>query len=101
MFSIENLNQPDTFGFIAAGLTTFAFLPQLIKTWREKSAGDVSSTMLILFISGVFLWIIYGWETHSLPVIIANIITLLLNIIILCLKLIYEHNIRFSVPKKP
>ena len=35
------LFKPDTFGFIAAGLTTIAFIPQVIKTWRTKKAEDV------------------------------------------------------------
>ncbi len=90
ILDLKNLNQPDLFGFVAAILTTIAFLPQLIKTWKEKSAKNVSTSMLILFICGVFLWIIYGWETHSKPVIIANIITFILNSIILFLKLFYE-----------
>tara|TARA_Y100001968_G_scaffold305046_1_gene320597 strand:+ start:94 stop:399 length:306 start_codon:yes stop_codon:yes gene_type:complete len=87
------LNNSDSFGFIAATLTTIAFLPQLIKTWTEKSAENVSKSMLILFILGVFLWIIYGWETHSTPVIVANIITFILNCFILGLKIYYERNI--------
>ena len=91
MILLEHLNQPNTFGFIAAGLTTFAFLPQLLKTWKEKSAKNVSKSMLILFICGVFLWIVYGWETHAMPVIIANIITLILNLLILILKIFYEN----------
>ena len=87
------LEQPNTSGFTAAVLTTIAFLPQLIKTWKEKSAENISKSMLLLFISGVFLWIVYGWETHSLPVIIANVITLILNSTILILKIRYEREI--------
>tara|TARA_Y100001968_G_C19376267_1_gene727825 strand:- start:1088 stop:1387 length:300 start_codon:yes stop_codon:yes gene_type:complete len=90
-YVFENLNQSDTFGFTAACLTTIAFIPQLIKTWKEKSAENVSISMLILFILGVFLWIIYGWETHALPVIIANVITFMLNCSILVLKIFYER----------
>ena len=91
MLEVYHLSQTDAFGFIAAALTTIAFLPQLMKTWTEKSAENVSKTMLILFICGVFLWIVYGWETHSIPVIVANIITFILNSIILALKIIYER----------
>ena len=87
---LERLNQPDAFGFLAAILTTIAFIPQLIKTWKDKKAEDVSIYMLILFIIGVFLWIIYGYEMHAMPVIIANIITFILNLLILILKLTYE-----------
>ncbi len=89
---------PDIFGFIAAALTTVAFLPQVIKTWLTKRGDDVSMTMLILFITGLLFWIIYAVQTNSKPVLIANIITFILNMIILILKLIYEDK---NSNKKP
>ena len=85
-----HLISPDDFGFIAATLTTIAFLPQVIKTWRTKKAEDVSIVMLVMFISGLLFWIIYAIQTNSLPVLIANVITFMLNITILILKLIYR-----------
>ena len=86
---MDQLVTPDTFGFIAAALTTIAFLPQVIKTWRTKKAEDVSIVMLVMFITGLLFWIIYAIETNALPVLIANIITFILNVTILTLKLIY------------
>ena len=80
---------PDVYGFIAASLTTVAFLPQVIKTWRTKKAEDVSTMMLLMFITGLLFWIIYAIQTHSLPVLMANIITFIFNLIILTLKFIY------------
>jgi MtN3 and saliva related transmembrane protein len=77
-------------GLAAAALTTTAFLPQLLKTWRTKSAKDVSLWMLITFSLGVFLWLIYGLYIQSLPVIIANAVTLVLSSINLILKIRYE-----------
>ena len=50
---MNHLNHIDLFGFLAALLTTIAFLPQLYKTWQTKSADDVSLVMLILFITGL------------------------------------------------
>ena len=85
----DQLITPDTFGFIAAALTTIAFLPQVIKTWRTKKAEDVSIVMLLMFITGLLFWIIYAIETNALPVLFANIITFMLNLTILTLKLIY------------
>ncbi|MDF5725616.1 MAG: SemiSWEET transporter [Rhizonema sp. PD37] len=77
-------------GLAAATLTTFAFLPQLIKTWQTKSAKDVSYSMLVAFNLGVFLWLIYGFYLQALPIILANSVTLFFNIIILCLKIRYK-----------
>ena len=88
-FSYENL-----FGFSAASLTTIAFLPQLYKTWQTKSAEDVSLIMLILFITGLICWIIYGLKIHSIPILIANIITFIFNFSILILKMTYRKSMK-------
>ena len=78
------------FGYFAAILTTTAFLPQLIKTLKTKKAEDVSLVTLIMFIGGVVSWIIYGYKISSTPILIANLITLLLNLFILISKLYYS-----------
>jgi MtN3 and saliva related transmembrane protein len=77
-------------GLAAAILTTIAFLPQMFKTWRNKSAKDVSLVMLITFMSGLFLWLIYGIYLQALPIILANSMTLFFNFIILWLKIKYR-----------
>ncbi|ABM72552.1 Uncharacterized conserved protein [Prochlorococcus marinus str. MIT 9515] len=78
------------FGYFAAILTTAAFLPQLIKTLKTKKAEDVSLITLIMFITGVVSWIIYGYKISSSPILIANIITLILNLLILISKIYYS-----------
>ena len=82
----------DLFGFLAAFLTTIAFLPQLYKTWQTKSADDVSLIMLILFITGLVCWIIYGLKINSMPILVANIITFIFNFSILILKITYRKS---------
>ena len=82
------------FGYFAAILTTAAFLPQLIKTLNTKKAEDVSLITLIMFICGVGSWIIYGYKISSSPILIANIITFILNLLILISKIYYSKNIR-------
>lgn len=74
-------------GTLAGILTTIAFIPQVAKTWKTKSAGDISLLMFLLFSSGVLLWLIYGVLLHALPIIVANGITLSLSASILVLKL--------------
>ena len=83
----------DFFGYFAAILTTSAFLPQLIKTLKTKKADDVSLLTLIMFICGVGSWIIYGYLISSSPILIANVVTLLLNFFILFSKIYYAKNI--------
>ena len=79
------------FGYFAAILTTAAFLPQLVKTFKTKKAEDVSLITLIMFISGVGSWIIYGYAISSFPILIANIITFILNFFILISKIYYAR----------
>ena len=82
----------EIFGYIAAILTTAAFLPQLIKTLKTKKADDVSLITLIMFIIGVLCWIIYGYNISSIPILIANLITLILNLLILISKIYFSKS---------
>ena len=78
-------------GFVAGALTTVSFWPQLWKTWRTKSAGDVSLGMLLTFSVGVLLWLLYGALLGAWPIIVTNMITVLLTLTILILKLRYDR----------
>jgi len=88
---MNNFNYIDLFGFSAAFLTTIAFLPQVYKTWQTKSAEDVSIFMLILFITGLICWIIYGLKINSIPILVANVVTFIFNFLILILKITYSE----------
>ena len=77
-------------GLIAGVCTTLAFLPQVIKVLKSRSTKDISLAMYIIFNSGLALWAVYGVLINSLPIIIANVLTLILAISILILKLIWR-----------
>jgi MtN3 and saliva related transmembrane protein len=77
-------------GLLAGSLTTIAFLPQVIKTWKTKSTKDISLGMFLTFCTGVLLWIIYGSLVKDIPVVIANVATLSLASTILWFKLKYK-----------
>ena len=47
-------------GIVAGVLTTFAFAPQAVKTWKTGSARDFSLPTLLMLVSGVALWTLYG-----------------------------------------
>lgn len=80
----------NTLGFIAGVLTTMAFVPQVIKTWKSKHARDISLGMFAIFSAGVLLWLFYGIQIESLPVIVANTVTLVLSLTILIFKIRYK-----------
>jgi MtN3 and saliva related transmembrane protein len=73
-------------GFLAGGLTTASFLPQVVKTARTRSARDISEAMLLVFLAGLALWTFYGMEVGSAPIIAANVITIGLVGAILVMK---------------
>jgi MtN3 and saliva related transmembrane protein len=87
------MNFTTLLGLAAATFTTSAFLPQISKTWKSKSAKDVSLGMSLTFCIGLVMWLIYGIRVHNLPIILANLLSLICNLIIVTLK------IRYSSPK--
>ncbi|MFP6734797.1 MAG: SemiSWEET transporter [Rhodospirillales bacterium] len=74
-------------GFAAAALTTLAFLPQAVKSWRSRSTSDVSLGMALLLVTGIVLWLAYGLLRADLPIIAANAVSLVLAGSILVSKL--------------
>ena len=78
-------------GLIAGACTTIAFLPQVIKTWKSRSAKDLSLGMFTIFCLGVVLWLIYGILIQDIPVIAANMLTLILASTLLFFKLRWKH----------
>ncbi len=77
-------------GFVAGALTTFAFLPQVIKALVTKSTRDISLAMVVLTATGIFLWFIYGLCVGAPPIIVANGITFILTITLVVLKIKYR-----------
>jgi len=63
-------------GAVAAALTSFGFVPQIVKMWRTKSVRDVSPLTLLQMVTGVSLWIVYGVHLDNWVVIIANVVSL-------------------------
>ena len=76
----------DLIGYLAAILTTTAFVPQAYKIWKTKSAQGVSLTMNLIMFTGVSLWGTYGFLIQSYPIILANFITASLLIMIIYFK---------------
>ena len=63
-------------GAVAAVLTSFAFVPQVVKMWRTRSVKDVSPLTFIQFIAGVSLWAVYGIHLGDPVIIVANFVSL-------------------------
>jgi MtN3 and saliva related transmembrane protein len=89
---IESKTIVDLIGYVAAPMTTISFLPQLIRVIKLRSARDISLGMFLIFTIGTAFWLTYGFLAHSLPVTIANGITLVLSASILFLKLRFDRH---------
>jgi len=87
----QNMNTISLLGLVAGAFTTIAFLPQVLKTWRSRSAKDLSLGMFSIFTLGVAMWLVYGFMINDLPVILANVVTLILASTLLFFKLRWKH----------
>ena len=77
-------------GFIAGTLTTVAYIPQVVRSWKLKETRDISLAMLVLYAVGVSLWFVYGVWANALPIIAANGVSLVLILVLLGIKLRYR-----------
>ena len=77
----------DWIGSIAAALTTLSFVPQVWQVLRTRHTHDISLGMYAIFSCGVAMWLVYGIQISSLPIIIANSVTLLLAGTVLVMKI--------------
>ena len=59
-------------GTAAALLTTFGFVPQVIKMLRTKSVKDISLLTFIQFSVGMSCWALYGFHLRDIVIISAN-----------------------------
>jgi MtN3 and saliva related transmembrane protein len=74
-------------GFSAGALTTLAYVPQVIRTWRTRSATDLSLGMLVALSVGIFLWLVYGLAIGAWPIIVSNLVSLVLALVLVGFKL--------------
>jgi MtN3 and saliva related transmembrane protein len=74
-------------GFAAASLTTFSFLPQVIRVIMTKKTEDISRNMYLLLNAGICLWLTYGFLRTDYPIIVSNLVTLVFSLTILFFKL--------------
>jgi MtN3 and saliva related transmembrane protein len=78
-------------GIVAALLTMFGFVPQMVKMYRTRSVADVSLATLCQFTAGVSLWAIYGFFLRDSIIIIANIVSLVTLIASVAIFLHYRR----------
>jgi len=81
----------DLIGIVAGVCTSISFLPQIIKILKTQHARDISLVMYLVLTTGVFLWLVYGLLLERIPIILANSVTLAFCVMILAIKIKYDH----------
>jgi len=77
-------------GYFGSFLTSITFIPQVYKSWKSKSVGDLSIWMVLIVVTSTLVWLVYGYAIHSGPVIVANTIVLLLTLLLLYFKITFK-----------
>jgi MtN3 and saliva related transmembrane protein len=85
------LSGVDVLGYLAGLITAFTFLPQVLKTWKTKSAKDVSLAMFVIALTNQILWLAFGILREDPVIIITNAVMLLMTGLMISLKLKYNH----------
>ncbi len=78
---------------IAAGIcTAISLLPQIVKIIKEKKTEDISLFYLLVLLCGLGLWTYYGVLKDDVPIIATNIFSMVLNLTMITLGLVYKKN---------
>jgi MtN3 and saliva related transmembrane protein len=85
------MTSAEILGYAAGALTAFTFLPQVLKTWKEKSAKDISLNMFIIAFVNEIMWLVYGFMIDNWVIILTNAVMLVMSGIMIMLKLKYNH----------
>ncbi len=80
----------DILGYSAGAITSMTFLPQVIKTWKERSARDISLMMFLIAAVNEIMWIIYGILKNDWVIILTNAVVLVMSLTMIYLKFKYK-----------
>jgi MtN3 and saliva related transmembrane protein len=78
-------------GLVGAFLSSITFIPQVVLTWKTKSAKDLSLNMLLIILTSTIVWLVYAIPLNLIPVIIANSIILVLSSWLIYFKLSHKE----------
>ncbi|WP_271781987.1 SemiSWEET family sugar transporter [Aquimarina algiphila] len=85
-----NLPLEELLGFIAAGLSSCSFIPQVYRVHKTKSVKSLSLFMLGISIIAGILWVTYGIYIKSIVLIISSSFTTTLHVSLAYLKVKFK-----------
>jgi MtN3 and saliva related transmembrane protein len=84
------MNWIEMMGLLGSFLSSVTFMPQVYKTWKSRSAGDLSLLMLFIVWISTVVWLVYGIGLQLWPVIIANSIICALSLLLIVFKFVFK-----------
>ena len=84
------MNGVDILGYSAGAITSLTFLPQVIKTWKERSAKDISLMMFLIAALNEIMWVVYGILLNNWIIILTNAVILVMSLTMIYFKLKYK-----------
>ena len=87
------MNVATLLGYFAGFLTTVSLVPQVVRTWKTKSADDFSLGMLLIWLTGIACWVVYGVLMNAEPIVVWNVSALFLAGAILAMKIKFKKKI--------
>lgn len=78
-------------GLLAGLTTTFAFLPQIVKTYKTKETKNISMIMYVIYIVGVMMWFVYAYMIGETAILISNTFSFLFGLAMLVMKITYKN----------
>lgn len=84
-----NIN-PEIIGFVAGGLSSALFIPQIVKIFKEKSAEEIALLTCIIGIVSSGLWLWYGIVQEHISMMVTNSISIVATSVLIVLKIIYD-----------
>ncbi len=80
-----------TIGLVAGALTSFAAVPQVLRTWRTRQARDLSIWQPVILTVGMLLWLVYGLLLKDIPLIVANLFSIICYLVLIGMKIIFDR----------
>ncbi len=87
------MNGVDILGYSAGFITTLTFLPQVLKTYKEKSARDISLNMFLIAATNEIMWVVYGFLKNDMVIVLTNAVVLVLSLTMIVFKLKYSKSV--------
>jgi MtN3 and saliva related transmembrane protein len=90
------MEQLEWLGFLAGFFSMIAFIPQVYKTYKIKSAADISIQMFIIYTISTILWTTYGLLFGKPAIYTTNIVMLIISSTQIVLKIKYDRTYRLA-----